>query len=128
MVVIVLIVFLLTEVPKVVLHVWFIVGYIDDSFRVYPVDTNVLSVVLVVKYEHAMEWLLSMYTDMVSDSWDERLIVFIFIMEGIKLFTLVGCLSNFIIYVVMSRKLRSEIVSIFRKPVNRSNAIEMRQM
>ena len=113
MVVIVLVVFLLTEVPKVVLHVWFIVGYIDDSFRVYPVDTNVLSVVLVVKYEHAMEWLLSMYTDMVSDSWDERLIVFIFIMEGIKLFTLVGCLSNFIIYVVMSKKLRSEKECMF---------------
>jgi hypothetical protein len=38
----------------------------------------------------------------------------VFIVEGMKLFTIFGCISNFIIYVSTSQKLRNEIRTIFK--------------
>ena len=128
MVVVVLVVFLVTEVLQVVLHVWFSARYIDDSFRMDKIDNNFVSYKLVLRYEDSMATLLADYTDMISGSEEQRNIVYIFITEGIRLFTLVGCMSNFIIYIAMSGILRSEIMSIFRGPVNRTNEIEMRPM
>ncbi|CAG2234321.1 unnamed protein product [Mytilus edulis] len=112
MVIIILVVFLITEVPKVILNLWWCYNFIACNF--YNCGES-LNLWLVRRYEGMMPWLLVVYTDLVSGDEGYRLDVAVFIMEGIKLFTIVGCISNFIIYIVMSTKMRNEIILLFRK-------------
>ncbi|CAG2244629.1 unnamed protein product [Mytilus edulis] len=115
MVIIVLVVFLITEVPKVILHVWWCYTYIAGHFK----NTEVYSVNLITNYDQTMSWLLVLHTnDIFIGNAANRLFSFLILMTSITLFTIVGCLSNFLIYIVMSTKMRNEIVLFFKKMCN----------
>ncbi|CAC5401989.1 unnamed protein product [Mytilus coruscus] len=117
MVIIVLVVFLVTEIPKVCLYIWWCYNNISGNIRKRR-TSGMTNIRISYQYEQEMARLLAANTDMFS--WDivSRLINFIYLMEGIKLFTIVGCLSNFIIYIIMSIKMRNEIRLIFKKRTN----------
>ncbi|CAC5391527.1 unnamed protein product [Mytilus coruscus] len=119
MIVIVLVVFLITEIPKVILNLWWCFKP-NNTFR---------SLVLLQHYEDEMSKLLIDHTDMISGYYWYRYSVFRFLLEIIKMFTLLGCLSNFIIYIIMSMKMRNEIISLFKKtPNGRALEMEMNRM
>ncbi|CAC5383886.1 unnamed protein product [Mytilus coruscus] len=119
MVIIILVVFLLTEVPKVILYLWWCYKYIAGHFSAKMTRGNEMSSLwLIRRYENAMSWLLVYFTDKVRGSDRYRFIIFKFPMEGINLITIVGCMSNFIIYFVMSTKMRNEIILLLKKMCN----------
>lgn len=115
MVVIILVVFLISEIPKVILYVWFFVEYSDA-------DNGIKSFFLgdlLIRYEKGMAWMMAL----LNSGWGKLAnanILFSFLMESMKFLNLIGCLSNFVIYVLMSSKLRIEICSFFKNPRNRS--------
>ncbi|CAC5404415.1 unnamed protein product [Mytilus coruscus] len=122
MVIIVLVVFLVTEVPKVCLYIWWV--YLYTLMNAYPDIKNSMSFQLLLNYEQEMAMLLFLHTDMFSGDGFSRLNKCLYLMEGVKLFTIVGCLSNFIIYIIMSTKMRNEISLIFtRRTYNRTDEI-----
>ncbi|CAC5400388.1 unnamed protein product [Mytilus coruscus] len=124
MIAIVLLVFISTEVPKVFCYFWWCRTYHRGEF----IDDEVAFCVrLLFKYEDAMAWILTITTDAISGSWGYRLTTFTFLMKGIQLFMLVGCLSNFIIYIVMSSKMRNEIKSMLNKPTNCNHQTNQRK-
>lgn len=121
MVVIVLVVFLISEVPRVIIYAWFCVKYIVSNHFFHP-----LSMVMVVaRYEYGIAILMGILTS-VDDLYNaiENFEYFSNIVEGVKCFTIVGCLSNFVIYIIMSKKMRAAIWSFFGKPTRRSNVID----
>jgi len=65
-------------------------------------------------FEQIMKIILRDYTDILTENHDREMI-FRFVLEGMKIFTIIGCISNFIIYFSMSRKLRDEIKSLYKK-------------
>ncbi|CAG2249640.1 CMKLR1 [Mytilus edulis] len=121
MIVIVLVVFLITEIPKVILNLWWCIKHTAGDFLA---NDRFRSLLLLQNYEDEMSKLLIDHTDMISGYYWYRYSVFRFLLEIIKLFTLLGCLSNFIIYIIMSMKLRNEIISLFKKTPN-GRALEM---
>ncbi|VDI46747.1 Hypothetical predicted protein [Mytilus galloprovincialis] len=123
MIVIVLVVFLITEIPKVILNLWWCFEYATGDVSTYR------SFSLLQHYENVMSELLVRQTDMISGNYWFRYSVFRFLLESIKMFTVVGCLSNFIIYIIMSMKLRNAIKSLFKKtPNRRAFEVEMVQI
>ncbi|CAC5404409.1 unnamed protein product [Mytilus coruscus] len=76
---------------------------------------NERSHVILQNYEQEMAYSLTEHTDVFSGDNLSRLKKFLYLMEGVKLYTIVGCLSNFIIYIIMSTKMRNEISLIFTK-------------
>ena len=101
----VLTLFLMTEVPKVILYFWWCYSFISGLF-----PRQSISLWLMKRYDITMSISLAMY----SDTMNGDLNIFIFFVEGIKLFTIIGCLSNFIIYIAMSSKMRHEINLILK--------------
>lgn len=119
MVIMILVVFLLTEVPKVILYLWWCYEYITGHFSTKMTRGNEMSSLwLIRRYENAMSWLLVYFTDIVRGSDQYRYVIFKFPMEVINLITIVGCMSNFVIYFLMSSKMRNEIILLFRKMCN----------
>lgn len=132
MVVIVLVVFLITEIPKLCSNLWFCITYVSGGFTSQFVNDISWSIQLLVKYEHGVAQFMGFFTDdaaryvMKYDdeyiSWKNinftniynKVAIFFFSMEMIKVLTVVGCLSNFIIYIIMSSKLRKEIALLFQ--------------
>ena len=102
MILIVVVVFLVSEVPKAASYIHFTVIYIRQSFIM-----GSFSVTLLARFEDSMAYIIAILSGhdfFATDS--ESIIFFSFVMEGIKLFTLMGCLSNFFIYICMSKKFR----------------------
>ena len=98
MISIVLAVFFLTEIPKIVL---FIIIYP----RMYnQIETTHFEFALLVWYK--------VYVAMSFQIGDKITFPFLLV-ESMKLFTLIGCMSNFVIYIIMSRKLRIAIWDLF---------------
>ena len=112
MVVIILIIFVLSEIPKAILFLYFccnrLLGNISEQFNHY-------ALMLVIRQETALPILfqeLTTSTTMFYDNVDMFFVV-TFIVESLKLFTVVVCISKFVTYVLMSRKLRAEIITLF---------------
>ncbi|CAC5381200.1 unnamed protein product [Mytilus coruscus] len=85
-----------------------------------------LSVVLVVtKYEQGLAALLTISISDDNISFWESFEYYSYVFEGMKLLTIVGCLSNFLIYIIISKKMRAELSCIFCKQTSRSNVKEM---
>lgn len=118
MIVIVLLVFLLSEVPILILYLWFCVKYIAGDFIISIITNTDVSISLVVNCQRVLASLIVKYTDLVNGSYWNRFMTFAFLVEGIRIFILLGCLSNFIIYISMSRKMRKEILSLCKKTTN----------
>ena len=108
-------VFLVSEVPRVFLFLLFSVKYISQpitrSGRYFIFQSVNL---LMMGFEQSMKIILRDYTGILTENKDREMI-FRFILEGMKIFTIIGCMSNFIIYISMSRKLRNEIKSLYKR-------------
>ncbi|CAC5405308.1 unnamed protein product [Mytilus coruscus] len=125
MVVIILLVFLVTEIPKVGVYFWFCVTYLKGDF-VDRFDNNIhafVSGLLATRFEYAVAWIMSHYTDILEGTNFQRSLVLNFALESVKIFTVLGCLSNFVVYIIMSSKIRNEIKHTMRKPSLRSNQL-----
>ncbi|VDI18892.1 Hypothetical predicted protein [Mytilus galloprovincialis] len=110
MVIVVLIIFFITEVPKVTVYLWWCFNYINGKYVTDFANLIQHSLILIKRYEFAMSASLVDYlTDMIRAIW---------LMECARLFTIVGCLSNFVIYIMMSTKLRNEIILLLPKMIN----------
>ncbi|CAC5412825.1 unnamed protein product [Mytilus coruscus] len=118
MVVLVLVLFLITEIPKVIMYQYWCYNTIGNKMMYIGLRKNEFSSWLLQRYGDAMAWLLTFPSDMILSHFDNTYIFFIFLLEGIQLFTIVGCMSNFIIYIVMSTKLRNEVILVFKKMCN----------
>lgn len=141
MIVIVLITFLITEVPKVCMYLWFSIIYLNGHYFNKVSDDISWSWNVVVRYEAGMAFFIDIFSDeslrnqmiiseeelkslflstdaninLISNYDNSKMVILLFVMEGIKLLTVIGCLSNFVIYLLMSAKLRNEITSLFKK-------------
>lgn len=122
MVVIILLVFLVTEIPRVIF--WFYVTYLQGDF-VDSFDDNLYrSLVpgwLAMRFEYAVASIMSHFTDILEGTYFQRSLVLNFAVESVKIFTVLGCLSNFIVCIIMSSKIRNEINHAMRKPALRLN-------
>lgn len=59
MIVIVLVIFLISEVPRLILNVWFFVQYFDDHiFNTKKIPAH-YSAYMMIKYEYGMAWILA---------------------------------------------------------------------
>ena len=108
MTVTVLVTFLLSELPRMI-----ILGYIFKSY---------LSKLMNGKFESKLDsavtnrrYALAMVFK--NEIPEIRFETALLIVEGMKLFTLLGCISNFVIYLTMSSKLRQVFISFFKKIV-----------
>lgn len=123
MVVIVMFVFLLSEVPRVFLFILFSVKYISQPITGSGKRFIFQSVnLLMMGFEQSMKIILRDYTGILTENKDREMI-FRFVLEGMKMFTIIGCISNFIIYISMSRKLRNEIKSLYKRQPQRSRRV-----
>ncbi|CAG2233119.1 unnamed protein product [Mytilus edulis] len=114
MVVLVLIVFLVTE--KVCSNLWFCITYISDDFISRHADDKFWSIHLLMNYEHGAAMLMGFYSDdsvksamknedqkgpwatiFASDILGKSRNLYL-VMEILKVITVLGCLSNFIIH------------------------------
>ena len=123
MIVIVMFVFLVSEVPRVFLFLLFSVKYISQPITrsgKYFIFQSVN--LLMMGFEQTMKIILRDYTGILTENKDREMI-FRFILEGMKIFTIIGCMSNFIIYISMSRKLRNEIKSLYKRQAQRSKRV-----
>ena len=119
MVVIVMFVFLVSEVPRVFLFLLFSVKYISQPISRFGKRFSFQSVnVLTMGFEQIMKIILRDYTDILTENQDREMI-FRLVLEGMKIFTIIGCMSNYIIYISMSRKLRDEIKSLYKRQAQR---------
>lgn len=118
MIIIVLVIFLIAEVPQLFINIAVTRKYFDGSYLQsvfeYSVDAvmdrrNIWAITLAYHTTYFSE--IFPY-DYYVDS-QERFDFFLLVIEGIKMFTLIGCISNFIIYISMSKKFRREICEIF---------------
>ena len=109
MVFLVLVIFLVTEVPKVVLYSWWCYSFISGLFA-----RQSISFWLTKRYDTTMYASLALYAKVMNGD----LKICMFLVEGIKLFTIIGCISNFIIYIAMSSKMRSEISRMLKLITN----------
>ena len=114
MAVIVLVVFLISEVPKVTAYLLFCVRYIVSNFQLHY-DFSYLVVLVVTKYEQGLAALLTISISDENMSFWESFEYYSYVIEGMKLLTIVGCLSNFLIYIIISKKMRAELLRIFGK-------------
>ncbi|VDI64080.1 Hypothetical predicted protein [Mytilus galloprovincialis] len=118
MVIVVLIIFFITEVPKVTVYLWWCFNYINGKYVTDFFNLITNSVGLIHRYEFAMSASLAYFTDLFTDYGLYGYFITIWLMECIRLFTIVGCLSNFIIYIMMSTKLRNEVILLLPKMIN----------
>ncbi|CAG2207528.1 unnamed protein product [Mytilus edulis] len=116
MVILLLMIFIITEVPKVFVSLGWCFEYLyGHSLIDFP-----WRVVLIQRYEYAMSLWLEYFTDsFISYNDYSGYFIFAMLMEGIRLFTIIGCMSNFIIYIMMSTKMRNEIVLLLKKIITR---------
>ena len=109
----------LTEIPQLFVNIavtrkYFDGSYLETVFEVYSIDA-------IMDKRSIWSLTLAYHTTYFSDIFpynkfvdsQERLDFFLLLIEGMKVLTLFGCLSNFVIYITMSSKLRSEIRKIF---------------
>lgn len=115
LVVIVLLICLVIEIPRVFMYVVFT----SKSLIEFDKSNNILfSLWVVENNKHAMTTLLAYETDIFNDIFpvdNERWEFLLFLNEGRKIFTLFGCMSNFVIYISMSSTLRKEIKSLWKR-------------
>lgn len=79
-----------------------------------------------MKFEIGMPNILRDYTDIVNGSSSvKRNDIFMLSIESMKVLTLIGCISNLIVYITLSSKLRMELKAIWRKHIRRLDVIEM---
>lgn len=117
MFVVVLFVFLISEVPKVCVYLIFCIKYMAgfDAWRSIISSEQVQfirSMRILQNFKNDMVLYLTYHTDVFNDVLPDprdRVDFFFFFLEVMKLFTIIGCMSNFIIYISMSSKLRREI-------------------
>jgi hypothetical protein len=67
---------------------------------------------IIQNFKNEMALYLGYYTDVFNEVFPDlcdRVDFFLFFLEAMKLFTNLGCMSNFIIYISMSSKLRGEL-------------------
>ncbi|CAG2216179.1 CMKLR1 [Mytilus edulis] len=109
MIVVVLAIFLLTEVPRVLVYVWWGLDYIKvtEYLHAHSAYNMYLSLDLIKIFKENLDQLLGLAIPSIP-SVSGRIII-----ECMDLFTVIGCLSNFVIYFVMSTKMRNEIKNIF---------------
>ena len=122
MVVVVLIVFLISEVPRICLFICCSIINIANRAIVKKYYTLLI---LTINNELGITVLLYEESDLFSGyNQVERWNMIRYSVESIKLFTLIGCLSNFLIYIVMSKKLRQQFTSICKKSGYNASVIE----
>ena len=108
-------VFLVSEVPRVFLFLLFSVKYISQPITRSCKRFIFQSVnLLMMGFEQSMKIILRDYTGILTENKDREM-NFRFVLEGMNIFTIIGCMSNFIIYISMSRKLRNEIKSLYKR-------------
>ncbi|CAG2198634.1 unnamed protein product [Mytilus edulis] len=109
MVVVVLAIFLLTEIPRVLFYVWWCYIYTKEmmTMSAYSGYGMYWSMVLIKSFKDEMDILLISIMPTVGFLY-RRIVI-----ECIDVFTVIGCSSNFIIYFVMSTKMRNEIKKVF---------------
>ena len=119
MVVIVMFVFLVSEVPRVFLFLLFSVKYISQPitrsckrFIFHSVN------LLMMGFEQSMKIILRDYTGILTENKDREM-NFRFVLEGMKICSIITCMSNCIIYIIMSKKLRDEIKIIVQNTRSR---------
>lgn len=105
---IVLVVFLLTEVPTLAV---FLVSYP----RLYERVTSA------IYFEFGLTFSYNLYVGLTFPIGDRVTFPF-FLVEGMKLFTLIGCLSNFIINIALSKNLRTALRVLFYTKININDA------
>ena len=69
-------------------------------------------------FEQSMKIILRDYTGNLTENKDREMI-FRFVLDGMKFFSIITCMSNCIIYISMSRKLRDEIKTIVQNKRSR---------
>jgi len=82
----------------------------------------IFSLWVVENNKHAMTTILAYKTDIFNNIFPvaiERWEFILFLNEGRKIFTLFGCMSNFVIYISMSSNLRKEIKSLCKRSSSR---------
>lgn len=114
LVVIVLLICLVIEIPRVLMYVVFT----SKSLIEFDKANNIIfSLWVVENNKHAMTTILAYKTDIFNNIFPvaiERWEFILFLNEGRKIFTLFGCMSNFVIYMSMSSKIRKEINSLWK--------------
>lgn len=94
----VLIIFLISEIPRLSLYGYLFFGtYLDNMIG----EDDALSFV-VTDYRATLSVSMKVDADI---SFTQSLLI----IESLKLFSLIGCMSNFVIYFTMSRQLRTEL-------------------
>jgi len=135
MMVVVLVVFLFFSIPNISLYFLFCFKYVTKDLNL-DLDLNIIhgdldmsvamAITLVMKFEIGMSNILRDYTDIANESSSvKRNDIFMLSIESMKVLTLIGCISNLIIYITLSSKLRMELKAIWRKHFRRLNVIEM---
>ncbi|VDI56521.1 Hypothetical predicted protein [Mytilus galloprovincialis] len=119
MVIVVLMMFIITEVPKVIVYLWWCFNYINGNFVIDAWSAQERSVMLIQRYEYEMSLWLASFIIGISNNYSYTFFFFAMLMEGIRLFTIIGCMSNFIIYIMMSTKMRKEIILLLTKIITR---------
>jgi hypothetical protein len=72
---------------------------------------------IIQNFKNEMALYLAYYTDVFNEVFPEprdRVDFSHFFLEAMKLFMILGCMSNFIIYISMSSKLRGELLRILK--------------
>jgi hypothetical protein len=117
-IIIVLVIFLIAEVPQLFINIAVTRKYFDGSYLESVFEYSVDAVmdrrnIWAITLAHHTTYFSEIFPyDYYVDS-QERFDFFLLVIEGMKMFTLIGCISNFIIYISISKKFRREIYEIF---------------
>lgn len=100
----ILVIFLVSEIPRLSIYGYLFFGdYLDNMLNVEATDH--LSF-MVTDYRATLAVNMKIHSGI---SFSTSLLI----IESLKVFSLIGCMSNFVIYITMSKQLRHELKSCF---------------
>lgn len=118
LVVFIMVIYLIIEIPKVLMYIVFA----SKSIVEFDKPNNIFySLWVIENNKNAMTTILAYKTNIFNDIFPvaiERWEFLLFLNEGRKIFTLLGCMSNFVIYISMSSKIRKELKLMFKTSID----------
>ena len=126
LVVFIMIIYLIIEIPKVLMYIVFA----SKSLVEFDKPNNIFySLWVIENNKNAMTAILAYGTNIFNDIFPvaiERWEFLLFLNEGRKIFTLLGCMSNFVIYISMSSKIRKELKLMFKNSLRSISTLQRR--
>lgn len=126
LVVFIMIIYLIIEIPKVLMYIVFA----SKSLVEFDKPNNIFySLWVIESNKNAMTTILAYNTDIFNNIFPvaiERWEFLLFLNEGRKIFTLFGCMSNFVIYISMSSKIRKELKLMFKNSLRSISTLQRR--